>query len=105
MELRNGSLAGAGARSTFRTLWCSAAAAIWTVDAASKAEPRIVRIVFRIVNLLCSGAPRAERRLACQRLVLEIAIGHADYYVPANHEAASKFLGQKIFQTKFSADE
>src|SRR3981081_4031824 len=30
----------------------SDAAAIWTIDAASKAEPRIVRIVFRIINLL-----------------------------------------------------
>jgi hypothetical protein len=59
--LRNGSLAGGGARSTFRTLWCSAAAASWMVDAASKAEPRIVEIVLRILNLLFSGRLVARR--------------------------------------------
>jgi hypothetical protein len=26
-----------------------------------------------------------------------MAMGHVDYYDPANHEAASKFIGQKVF--------
>jgi hypothetical protein len=29
----------------------------------------------------------------------------ADYYVSANHEAASKFVGQRIFSAKYSAGE
>ena len=96
MELRNGSLAGA--RSAFRTLWCSAAAAIWMVDAASKAEPRIVKIVLRILNLLFQGAwLRGEWPLVCQRLVALDGDGHGDSYDPAHHEAASKFIGQKFF--------
>jgi hypothetical protein len=30
-------------------------------------------------------------------------MGHADYYDPANHETASKFVGQKSFAAKYSA--
>ena len=97
MELRNGSLAGVGARSAFRTLWCSAAAAIWIVDAASKAEPRIVKIVLRILNLLFSGRLVARQMALYQRLVALDGDGHGDSYDLAHHEAASKFIGQKFF--------
>jgi hypothetical protein len=31
-------------------------------------------------------------------------LGHANFYDPANHEAASKFVGQKSFAAKNSAD-
>jgi hypothetical protein len=106
LESRNGSLTGAGARSTFRALWRSAAATIWTVDATSKAEPRIVKIVFRILNLLFQGAwLRGKWRLVCQRLAPVDSDGHADYYDPAHHEAASKFIGQRAFWTKYAAGE
>jgi hypothetical protein len=98
LELRNGSLAGAGARSTFRTLWCSAAAAIWTVDAASKAEPRIVKIVFRILNLLYQRTwLRGKWPLVCQRLAGLDGDGSCRLIRSPNHEAASKFIGQKFF--------
>src|SRR5260370_40301922 len=30
-------------------------------------------------------------------------MGHADYYVSANHETASKFVGQRIFAANYSA--
>jgi hypothetical protein len=30
-------------------------------------------------------------------------MGEADYYVLANHEAASKFVGQGCFKAKYSA--
>jgi hypothetical protein len=75
-------------------LLCSAAAAIWTVDAASNAEPRTVRIIFRTVNLLQARCRETKGHPAPRRLVLQIAIADANYYDPANHEAASKIVGQ-----------
>jgi len=36
---------------------------------------------------------------------VQIAIGHASFYVPADHEAASKFVGQYTFSAKYSADD
>jgi hypothetical protein len=32
-------------------------------------------------------------------------MGHADYYDPANHETASKFVGQKDFSATYSAGD
>src|ERR1700732_2307935 len=32
-------------------------------------------------------------------------MGHASYYVAANHEAASKFIGQGNFSAKYSAGD
>ena len=32
------------------------------------------------------------------RLVLEITFDDDDYYAKADHEAASKFIGQKLFR-------
>jgi hypothetical protein len=37
-------------------------------------------------------------RLAPLRLAVEMATGDADYYGPAYHEAASKFVGQIHFR-------
>ena len=91
--MRNGSLTGAGARFALRPL-CSAAAATCTAEAASKAEARMVRIVLRIVNLPAEDV----RRFARQRLVSHITIAHADSYDAANHETASKIVGQKSFR-------
>jgi len=65
-----------------------------TAEAVSKAEPRIVRIVFRIVNLPVERVLRFAR----QRLVSHITIPQADYYDAAHHETASKFIGQKMFR-------
>jgi hypothetical protein len=65
-----------------------------TAEAVSKAEPRIVRIVFRIVNLPIERVLRFAR----QRLVFHITIPQADYYDAGHHETASKFVGQKMFR-------
>jgi hypothetical protein len=95
LELRNPWVTGAGARSTFSALRGSAAAAIWTLDAASKAEPRIIRIVFRILNLLVVQAPDCEAKdMSLSGSPIQIAMGHADYYASAHHETASQFVGQ-----------
>jgi hypothetical protein len=32
-------------------------------------------------------------------------MGHANFYAPAYHETASKFVGQERFAAKYSADE
>jgi len=37
-------------------------------------------------------------RLASLRLAIKIAMGDADYYGPAYHEVASKFVGQIYFR-------
>jgi hypothetical protein len=42
-------------------------------------------------------------RLARLRLVLHITIPDADFYAPAHHEAAGKFLGRSNLWAKFSA--
>jgi hypothetical protein len=34
-----------------------------------------------------------------------MAIGHVSYYVAANHETASKFIGQGNFSAKYSAGD
>src|SRR6202521_1940762 len=63
-------------------------------------------MVFRIANLHCSGALlRGKRRLASRRLIPHITMAHANYYDPANHEGASKIVGQGIFSAKYSAGE
>jgi hypothetical protein len=41
-----------------------------------------------------SALSRDKRHPAPRRLVLQIAIADANYYDPANHEAASKIVGQ-----------
>jgi hypothetical protein len=48
---------------------------------------------------------RGKRRLASRRLVPHITMAHANYYDPANHEGASKIVGQGIFSAKYSAGE
>jgi hypothetical protein len=68
--------------------------AICPTEAVTKAEARIVRIVFRIINLPVGRV----LRFAARRLVSHITMSHADYYDAANHETASKFVGQKIFR-------
>jgi hypothetical protein len=99
LVLRNSWVTGAGARYAFGALRGSAAAAIWTVDAASKAEPRIVRIDFRILNLLLVQAPGCEAKdMSLSGGLIQIAMGRADYYVSAHHETASKFVGQNVLR-------
>jgi hypothetical protein len=81
------------------------AEAAWPTEAAIKAEPRIVRIVFFIgdlpfLTLFCEAkAPRIST------LVVQITIRHDDYHRLADHKTASKFLGQRVFWIKYSADE
>ena len=68
-------------------------------EAASKAEPRIVRIVFRILNLLVVQTPGCEAKdMSLSGGVTQIAMGHADYYVSAHHKTASQFVGQKVLR-------
>src|SRR5713226_1042558 len=50
-----------------------------------------------------SARLRDKRRLAPRRLVVEVMMAHANYYDPANHEAASKIVGQGNFSAKYSA--
>jgi hypothetical protein len=61
-------------------------------------------MVFRILNLplfkRCVARQKASR---IRRLVVEITMREADYYVRGHHEAASKFLGQNVFPAKYSA--
>jgi hypothetical protein len=106
LELRNCSLAGAGARSTFRTLWCSAASAIWTVDAASKAEPSIVKIVLRILNLHFQRTwLRGKSPLVCQRLVALDGDGSCRLIRPRPSRSGEQIYWSKIFWIKYSAGE
>jgi hypothetical protein len=44
------------------------------------------------------GVPQGKMRLAPLRLAVKIAMGDADYYGPAYHEVASKFVGQIYFR-------
>jgi hypothetical protein len=75
------------------------AEAAWTIEQASNAEPKIVRIVFRIRK-----SPLFRRVVVRQKASLvsarcsDITIALADYYGCGHHEAASKFLGQKNFR-------
>jgi hypothetical protein len=58
-----------------------------------------VRIVFRILNLLVVQAPGCEAKdMSLSGGPLQIAMGHADYYVSAHHETASQFVGQKVLR-------
>jgi hypothetical protein len=52
-----------------------------------------------------SARLRDKRRLAPWRLVVQITIAHANYYDPADHEAASKIVGQGNLSAKYSAGE
>jgi hypothetical protein len=98
LELRNGSLTGAGARTTLRLL-CSAAVAICATEATTRAEPKIVKIVFRIVNLPCWAFSREANGIShVSALSLHITMTNANYYGAAHHETASQFLGQKFFR-------
>jgi hypothetical protein len=53
---------------------------------------------------LLERSDASRERLAFPRLVVQITLGEADYYVLANHEAASKFVVQRRFAAKYSAD-
>src|SRR5437667_665196 len=76
------------------------------VDAVSKARLRIVRIVFRILNLrLFRRAVARQKASRARRLVLQITMADADYYAPVHHEAASKIVGQENFPAKYSAGD
>jgi hypothetical protein len=70
------------------------------------AAPRIVKIVFRIVNLQCSSASLARQKASrCASVSLDITIGDANVYISAIHETGSKFVGQKIFRLNIRHDQ
>src|SRR5580704_5429343 len=78
------------------------------VEAASRLEARMVRMVFCIfLDLPCAGA-RLARQKSSRRVSAfapHITMRLADYYGPEHHEAASQFVGQRSFAAKYSAGE
>jgi hypothetical protein len=50
-----------------------------------------------------AGSDAMQICLRASARALQITMTEADYYGPANHEAASNFFGQKKFSAKYSA--